>query len=506
MNFKILSKEKLKTIKNFQCFSFLISEINSLKEHPLFVFLNEKDKEYFLKILENLFQDEKDTITLNFISNPKNYAIFLKKQKNWILRKRQYDIRKIIRLAKNLKLENLIFYLNDFSHNLLTEKENIETLVENILMADYDYLKYKEKKENIKKLTTIYILVDKKTNQIKQGLKEGIIIGKEVNECRDLANTPGGDLTPSKIVDYVKRGSKKIKNLNVKILTEKEIKKLSMGGILGVSRGSQEKPYFIILKYFGTSKKEKPLVFIGKGVTFDSGGLNIKLKEAMSEMYLDMSGGSAVINGIQAIAKLGLPINVVGLVPVVENMLSGSSYRPGDILKTISGKTIEVINTDAEGRIILADAIGYAKRYNPKIIIDIATLTGAALIALGQRMSAFFTNDENLVNIIKEIGERSGDYVWQLPLWEEYAEDIKGDFGDVRNVGKNQYGGTIEGAIFLKQFIGEIPWIHLDIAPTMTTIEEQNLAKGASGVGVRFLAELARKYAKNNEKNKNSKK
>ncbi len=259
-----------------------------------------------------------------------------------------------------------------------------------------------------------------------------------------------------------------------------------MGGILGVSQGSFQKPRLIILKYFGKDKKEKfDLAFVGKGVTFDSGGLDIKPFDAMKEgMHMDISGGSAVLGAILAIAQIKLPLNIVAAIPAVENMLSGQSYRPGDLLKSYNRKTIEVISTDAEGRIILADALSFiAKNFKPKTIIDVATLTGAAVVALGQQIVGLFTNLPKMENAFRQIGEESGDYVWPLPLWEEYEEEIKGTFGDIANLGKTKYGGAITAALFLENFVEEIPWIHLDIAPTMTSIENQGLAKGLLAQG-----------------------
>jgi leucyl aminopeptidase len=231
-------------------------------------------------------------------------------------------------------------------------------------------------------------------------------------------------------------------------------------------------------------------VLVGKGVTFDTGGLNIKPGDAMNEMHMDMSGGAAVLLTVILGAKLGLKKNVVALVPAVENMPSGSSYRPGDILRTMSGKTIEVLNTDAEGRIILADALTYAKKYRPRLVVDVATLAGATMSALGQRASAIYTRDEKLEKLFRELGEESGDYVWPLSLWDEYEEDIKGTFGDVINLGKTKYGGAITGAIFLYQFAKDYPWVHIDICPRMTSVEGEFLAKGATGVPVRLLAKI----------------
>ena len=260
-----------------------------------------------------------------------------------------------------------------------------------------------------------------------------------------------------------------------------------------MAKGSSEEPRFIIAEYFGGTKKERPIVLVGKGVTFDTGGLSIKLGDAMNEMHMDMSGGAAVLLAVVLCAKLRLKKNVVALVPAVENMPSGSSYRPGDILRTMSGKTIEVLNTDAEGRIILADALTYAKKYRPRLVVDVATLAGATLAALGQRASAIYTKDDKLEKIFRQLGEESGDYVWPLPLWDEYEEDIKGTFGDVINLGKTKYGGAITGAIFLYQFAKDYPWVHIDICPRMTSIEGEFLAKGATGVPVRLLIKILEK-------------
>jgi leucyl aminopeptidase len=264
---------------------------------------------------------------------------------------------------------------------------------------------------------------------------------------------------------------------------------------LGVGQGSSAKPRLIIMEYKGGAKDEKPIAFVGKGVTFDTGGVNIKSSDGMTDMHLDMSGGAAVIGAMSAIARLKLPINVCGLVPAAENMVSGESYRPGDILKSYSGKTIEVLNTDAEGRIILADAISYAKTKNPELIFDVATLTGAACVALGSRASGTFTQDENLSQFLSTVGEKSGDYVWPLPMWEEYEDEVRGTFGDVANLGKyGRAGGATSAAMFLWQFAKPNLWAHLDIAPTMTSIESDVLSKGATGTGVRIMVEIAKNW------------
>lgn len=235
-------------------------------------------------------------------------------------------------------------------------------------------------------------------------------------------------------------------------------------------------------------------MLVGKAITFDSGGLDVKPFPFMTEMHMDMSGGAAVAYSIVLAAKLGINKKIIGLIPIAENMPSGESFRPGDILKSMSGKTIEIGNTDAEGRLILADALSYAERYDPRIVFDIATLTGAAEVALGERASAIFSRDEKLINTVKKMGEESGDYVWPLPLWEEYSSDIKGNYADINNLrskGDWRYGGAIHGAAFLAEFAEKLPkWMHIDIVPRMTATHDEFLAKGAAGTPVRLLVKI----------------
>ncbi|HEY4483483.1 MAG TPA: leucyl aminopeptidase family protein [Candidatus Paceibacterota bacterium] len=259
----------------------------------------------------------------------------------------------------------------------------------------------------------------------------------------------------------------------------------------------RRRPHFAKLR--GTNQDDRPIVLVGKGVTFDTGGLNIKTDNFMYTMHMDMSGGAAVIHTLVLAAKLGLKKNIVAIVPAVENMPGGESYRPGDVLKSLSGKTIEVLNTDAEGRVILADGLYFAKRYNPKLVVDVATLTGAIMVALGNRASGIFTRDTKLENLTRELGERSGDYVWPMPLWEESEAEIKGTFGDYANLGKQgRYGGAIAGAVFLLQFTKDYPkdcpWMHIDIAGTMLPTDDEFLAKGAKGSPIKLLLSLIEKY------------
>lgn len=241
---------------------------------------------------------------------------------------------------------------------------------------------------------------------------------------------------------------------------------------------------------------QAPVVLVGKGVTFDTGGVNVKPGDYMQEMQMDMSGGAAVIHTICAVAKLGLKTPVVALIPAVENAISGSAYRPGDIIRTLGGKTIEVLNTDAEGRIILADAIEYAKRYKPSSVIDVATLTGSAMSALGQRASALLSESESLVAALTTAGGNVGDEVWRLPLWSDYDDEVKGTFGDVMNVGKTRYGGATTAGAFLKAFADGLNWAHIDMAPRMTPTKDEYLNPGSAGATVALLTEYIRSLSR----------
>jgi len=403
--------------------------------------------------------------------------------------------RRMVMLAQSKNIKELVIDWQKwhFSHLNIDEVELAEIFSTNALMADFSFDVFKTTPKNgFPKVEKIFFDISIKT-RIVSGIHRGIIIGEEVNASRHIATMPGGEMTPSILAMHARES---IKNLPIKlsILDEKAMEKLKMGGILGVGKGSIEKSCFIVLEYWGTKKKEQPVVLVGKGVTFDTGGINLKPSDSILGMNMDMSGGASVIHALTVAARLKLKKNIIALIPAVENMASGSSYRPGDILRSMSGKTIEVLNTDAEGRIILADALIYAKKYKPSLVVDVATLTGAALVALGERASALFTQDEKLEQLFRHLGEESGDYVWPLPLWDEYDDEVKGTFGDVANLGKTRWGGAITAAAFLKQFVDKAyPWVHLDIAPRMTTLSDEFLAKGSSGAPVRLLVKLLEK-------------
>ena len=411
-------------------------------------------------------------------------------------------LRKLISLAKQNKIKKLDIDFKDI--RALAPKDisdhGLGALAgEAFDMADYEFVQYKQKpKEGFNFVETV--AVRNTSQEGKDGFWKGHQIATEVNATRTLANTPGGDMTPKKFAEAAKKTAKGTK-IKVKVLGRKEMQKLGMGAILGIAQGSSEEPKFIIVEYKGVGK-EKPVVLIGKGVTFDTGGLQVKPGDAMYEMHMDMSGGAAVVHAVTLAAKLKIKANVIGLVPAVENSPSGSAVRPGDMLKSLSGKTIEILHTDAEGRVILADALTYAKRYDPACVVEVSTLTGAALVALGQQASGLMTPDQKFENLIRELGEQSGDYVWPFPLWEEYEDMVKGTFGDVPNIstaGNSRYGGVIAGGMFLREFAKELkcPWAHLDMAPRMTAAPNEFLAKGAAGAPVRLLFALIEHYANN---------
>lgn len=375
--------------------------------------------------------------------------------------------------------------------NVFCLEDVVRSAVEGIILSMYRFDRYKsEKKEQ--KLKNITFLIDDESSldNVKKSIEVAEKICKGVYTARDLTNTPSIDCYPEKFAEIVREVGMRA-GFNVRVYKVDEVEKMSMGGIVAVGSGSIHKPVLIELEYDGTGgRNERPYIVVGKAVTFDSGGISIKPSEKMEEMKYDKAGGAAVVGIIEAVALLKLPIKVIGLIPCVENLPSGTAFRPGDIIRFRNGKTAEIISTDAEGRLILADALSYAVEKNPEAVIDLATLTGACIIALGTHASGLFTNKQELAEKIKRSGERTGERVWQLPLWKQYKEQLKSDVADLKNVG-GRPAGAITAAAFLSEFIGETPWIHLDIAGTAymqeTSESKSYLSKGATGVGVRLI-------------------
>lgn len=397
--------------------------------------------------------------------------------------------RRMVRLAQEQRAREVSVDFRDlrFSHLALSDGEMAELLAVNALMANFAFNDFKTKpKGGFPRVTKVF-LRHATSSDIERGVRKGQIIGEEVNRARHIATMPGGEMTPEILARHAEEAVSGL-GVQVTVLGVPEMQKLGMGGVLAVGKGSEAKPKFIILEYHGAGAGEPPIVLVGKGITFDSGGLNLKPTDAILGMNMDMSGAAAVIHALSISARLKLKKNIVALVPAAENMLSGESYRPGDIVRSLSGKTIEIQNTDAEGRVVLADALAYAKRYRPALVVCVATLTGAVMVALGERAAGLFTDDERLETELRHMGEAVGDFVWPLPLWDDYFEDIKGTYGDIGNVGNTKWGGAITAAVFLKQFATGYRFVHVDIGSRMTSIAGEHLAKGAAGAGVRLLA------------------
>jgi leucyl aminopeptidase len=363
--------------------------------------------------------------------------------------------------------------------------------VEGCLLGLYQFNAYRtEKREEIKEVQQI-TLVDRAEGKIAEvagGSRTGQVLADATNFVRDLCNHPSNVVTPSRLAEEAKTIAKEF-GLTCKVIEKDEAESIGMGAFLGVAKGSLEPPKFIILEYRGGKKKEAPVVIVGKSITFDSGGISIKPAEKMEQMKTDMSGGATVLGTMKALAQLKLPVSVVGLLPATENMPSGTAVKPGDVVRAMSGKTIEVINTDAEGRLVLADALSYAARYKPSAVVDLATLTGACVVALGNRATGVMGTNPRLIERLKRAGERCGERVWELPLWEEYQDQIKSDVADMKNVG-GRGAGAITAAAFLQKFVDDYPWAHLDIAGTSWNDDARPYApKGATGVGVRLLVQ-----------------
>ena len=364
-----------------------------------------------------------------------------------------------------------------------------QAMVDGVILGDYRFTAYRtDAASKCKPLNSMTILVDNASivNTVKRGVQRGEATGEATCFARDLSNHPANVMTPSRVVEEAKKVAKE-KKVKLSVLNPSKMKQLGMGGVLGVGQASQHPPQFIILEYHGGKKGEKPIVFVGKTVTFDSGGISLKPSENMERMKADMTGGSAVLATLRAAARLSLPLNIIGLLPVVENMPGGKATKPGDVLTMLSGKTVEVQNTDAEGRLILADGLAYADRLKPACVIDIATLTGACTVALGQFAIGLLGNDDKLKDQFKAAGDRSGARVWEMPLWDEYFEQLKSDVADMRNIG-GRGGGMITAALFLKQFVGKFPWVHLDIASTDWSASDRPcISKGPTATGTRLL-------------------
>ena len=329
------------------------------------------------------------------------------------------------------------------------------------------------------------LLTEKVSSALESALTQAVAIAQGMVLAKDLGNLPGNVCTPTYLAQQAVTLAKTHKSIKTAVLDEKDMQKLGMGSLLSVTRGSAEPAKLITMEYRGTDKKQKPIVLVGKGVTFDSGGISLKPGAEMDEMKYDMCGAASVLGTIQAIAAMGLKLNVVGIIPSCDNMPSGTATKPGDIVTSMSGQTIEILNTDAEGRLILCDALTYAAKFEPDTVIDIATLTGACIIALGHVASGLYSNQDKLAHELLAAGEQTQDRAWHMPLWEEYQPQLDSNFADMQNIG-GRAGGSITAACFLSRFTKDYRWAHLDIAGTAW---KSGKDKGATGRPVPLLTQ-----------------
>ena len=406
------------------------------------------------------------------------------------------------RRLQELGVEKAATVLHGAGAGGLETEEAAQAVAEASILACYRFDEHKSRKEGkVLRQLTVVEFDGARLAAVRRGLRMGRSIAEGTCLARDLVNHPGNTATPAFLANRARSLARRHEGLRCRVLDEAAMRREGMGAILGVSAGSAEPAKLIILEH-GLSprrrgaRRKKPLVFVGKGVTFDSGGISIKPGSGMGDMKMDMSGAAAVIGAMEVVARAGLAQPVVGIVPATENLLDGKAYKPGDVLTTMAGQTIEIDNTDAEGRLILADALTWAQRYEPEGIVDLATLTGACVIALGSHASGLMANDDGLAERVEAAAEATAEKVWRLPLWPEYRRQIRSQVADMKNTGGRE-GGAITAAALLSEFAGDTPWVHLDIAGTAWTDRARPyVPRGGVGVGVRLLVELARRSRK----------
>ena len=394
---------------------------------------------------------------------------------------------------RNAGVKQFVFPIKKLDGRL--EEELAESFVTGLFLGAYQFNEFKTlERDKIKEIGEVILLgeKDKEVKLIGDGLRTGQTISEAVTLARDLVNGPSNEVTPTLLAEKAKQIARD-HGMEIQVLQVSEAEAMGMGAFVAVAKGSQEPGKFIVLEY-NKGKGLDTIALVGKGITFDSGGISIKPSEGMERMKDDMSGAAAVLATLQAASRLQLPLHLVGIMPATENLPSGKAYKPGDILKTLSGQTVEVISTDAEGRLILSDGLTYSLRYQPKAIIDLATLTGACVIALGDFVIVLFGNDDLLLKRIEEASFKTGEKAWRLPLWDEYFEYLKSDTADFRNVG-TRAAGAILGGVFLSKFVEKTPWVHLDIAgPASIDKERPYIPRGGTGAGVRLLIQMLRDW------------
>jgi leucyl aminopeptidase len=392
--------------------------------------------------------------------------------------------------AARLEVGSLTWALPESDDPLAATDAEAEAIVTGTILASYRFDRFKSDKgdDSPRPLESLTLLGPAELSEAAETARVAV---EAQNRARDLQGTPANFATPSFLAERAEEIAAGSDAVTAEVLGLPELEEKKMGGLLAVSQGGPQEPKLIVLRY----ASGQTLGFVGKGVTFDTGGISLKPGAGMPDMKMDMSGGAAVLEAVAAIAELGLPIDLIAVVPSTENMPSGTAIKPGDVITQYNGTTVEVNNTDAEGRLILADALAYAIELGAERIVDLATLTGAVVIALGSTYAAVIANDDALAAEVSEAGERSGELTWRLPLHPEYKELMKGKVADLSNLASQRKAGTITAGSFLEEFVGETPWAHVDIAGTAWDVGRPYVGNGASGFGVRLLIELARDHA-----------
>lgn len=416
---------------------------------------------------------------------PKILLIGLGKEKELDGKKYRAAVRSMIDALKKMDVKTIASYIQIAPVIGSDIAWNVEHFINEVMDATYEFAELKTINKKTKKTFDFLVNVDKRNQKIAEGaLKKSFALAKGIELTKTLGDLPPNICTPTYLGKKAQEIGKE-HGMKIDVLDQKQIEKLKMGSFLGVAKGSRQPPKFIVLQHNKGKKTQKPIVLVGKGITFDAGGISIKPAGDMDEMKYDMCGAASVLGTFKTIGLLNLPMNVIGIIPTCENLPDGLALKPGDILTSMSGQTIEVLNTDAEGRLILCDALTFAERFNPEVVIDIATLTGACVIALGHHASGLYSNDDKLAKDLESAGQISMDRAWRMPLWEDYQSQLDSNFADMANIG-GRAGGSITAACFLSRFTKKYKWAHLDIAGTAW---KSGKAKGATGRPVGLLTQ-----------------
>jgi len=448
---------------------------------------------YLSKLLQHGDMDGKleQTLLLHSVNGVAAQRILLigcGKENEFGLRQFKKTLNVTVKVLKEHNVRDAVIYLSELPTKDLNLAQRIKLAAETIHHGVYQFtqLKSKNDKTRINLQKVLLNVADAKyLPKARLAVAMGNAVAQGVTTARDLGNLPGNICTPAYLASTAQKNAKRYTNMKARVLKQKDMEELKMGAFLSVAKGSRQPPRLIVVEYSGGKKDDKPVVLVGKGITFDSGGISIKPSQAMDEMKFDMCGAASVLGTMVTIGELQLPINVVAIVPSCENMPDGAANKPGDVVTSMSGQTIEVLNTDAEGRLILCDALTYSEQFKPKAVIDVATLTGACVVALGKHPCGLLSNKDTLVQELLDAGTRSDDRAWQLPLWDDYQDQLKSNFADIANIGGPQ-AGTITAACFLSRFTEKLDWAHLDIAGVAW---ESGHHKGATGRPVPLLSQ-----------------